>query len=417
MAIPKILVIDDEPALQKAMQKALKNENYAVIFANNGLEGLEQLKNEKPDLVLLDLRMPTLDGFGFLEKINIKKDDPYSVVVITGHGNDREVERSFELGVNFFLHKPLSLVEVRCLAKRCLEMKAVEKELREHRSSLEEIVTKRTKALTNQIRFQQNLIDSIPVPIYYKDTDLNYLGCNRAFEKTLGFAKEHIIGKTVHDIMPEKLARIHHHKDLQLLQAGEINHYEISSSYADDKEHDLLVFKALFHNKDGSTGGLIGTDLDISERNQAQLQLEFHAEELKSANTALRVLLKQVNENKTDMEGKVLDNFARLVSPYLDILEANLANTPQHEYVKVVQENIKKITSAFSQKLSSSYLGLSPREIQVADLVRHGRTNKESAGVLNVSINAVEFHRNNLRRKLGIQNKKVNLRTYLLSMD
>ena len=74
-------------------------------------------------------------------------------------------------------------------------------------------------------------------------------------------------------------------------------------------------------------------------------------------------------------------------------------------------------TLNFSQKLSSSYLGLSPREIQVADLVRHGRTNKESSGVLNISINAVEFHRNNLRRKLGIQNKKVNLRTYLLSMD
>jgi PAS domain S-box-containing protein len=417
MTVAKILVIDDEPALQKAMQKALKNENYDIIFADNGLEGLEQLKKEKPNLVLLDLRMPKLDGLGFLEKINIKPDDPYSVVITTGHGNDREVERSFELGVNFFLHKPLSLVEVRCLARRCLEMKAVEKELREHRHSLEKLVTQRTKALISQVRFQQNLIDSIPVPVYFKDTDLNYLGCNKAFEETLGFTKEHIVGKTVHDILPEKLARIHHQKDLQLLQAGEIKYYEVSSAYPNGKKHDLLVFKALFHNKDGSVEGLIGTNLDISERKQAQLQLELHAEELENANTALRVLLKQVNENKTDMESKVLDNFARLVDPYLDILEANLANTPQQEYIKVIQENIKKITSAFSQKLSSSYIGLSPREIQVADLVRHGRTNKESAGVLNVSINAVEFHRNNLRRKLGIQNKKVNLRTYLLSMD
>ncbi|MEN8232707.1 MAG: response regulator [Thermodesulfobacteriota bacterium] len=417
MTAPKILVIDDEPALQKAMQKALKNENYDIIFADNGLEGLELLKKEKPNLVLLDLRMPKLDGLGFLEKINIKPDDPYSVVIITGHGNDREVERSFELGVNFFLHKPLSLVEVRCLARRCLEMKAVEKELREHRHSLEKLVTQRTKALINQVRFQQNLIDSIPAPVYFKDTDLNYLGCNRAFEETLGFTKEHIVGKTVHDILPEKLARIHHQKDLQLLQAGEIKYYEVSSAYPNGKKHDLLVFKALFHNKNGSVEGLVGTNLDISERKQAQLQLELHAEELENANTALRVLLKQVNENKTDMESKVLDNFARLVNPYLDTLEANLANTPQQEYIKVIQENIKKITSAFSQKLSSSYIGLSPREIQVADLVRHGRTNKESAGVLNVSINAVEFHRNNLRRKLGIQNKKVNLRTYLLSMD
>jgi PAS domain S-box-containing protein len=417
MTIPKILIIDDEPVLQMALERALKNENYNIVFASNGLEGIEKLKKEKPDLVLLDLRMPKLDGFGFLEKINIKPDDPYSVVVITGHGNDREVEKSFELGVNFFLHKPISLVEVRCLAKRCLEMKAVEKELREHRNSLEELVKQRTRALINQVRFQQNLIDSIPVPIYFKDTDLNYLGCNRAFEETLGYAKEHILGKNVHDILPEKIANIHHQKDLQLLQAGEIKYYEVTSEYPDGKKHDHLVFKALFHKKDGSIEGLVGTNLDISERNQAQLQLELHAEELKNTNTALRVLLKQVNENKTDMESKVLDNFARLVNPYLDSLEADLVNTRQHEYVKVIQENIKKITSAFSQKLSSSYLGLSPREIQVADLVRHGRTNKESSGILNISINAVEFHRNNLRRKLGIQNKKVNLRTYLLSMD
>ena len=417
MTIPKILIIDDEPVLQMALERALKNENHNIVFASNGLEAIEKLKKEKPDLVLLDLRMPKLDGFGFLEKINIKPDDPYSVVVITGHGNDREVEKSFELGVNFFLHKPISLVEVRCLAKRCLEMKAVEKELREHRNSLEELVKQRTRALINQVRFQQNLIDSIPVPIYFKDTDLNYLGCNRAFEETLGYAKEHILGKNVHDILPEKIANIHHQKDLQLLQAGEIKYYEVTSEYPDGKKHDLLVFKALFHNKDGSIEGLVGTNLDISERNQAQLQLELHAEELKNTNTALRVLLKQVNENKTDMESKVLDNFARLVNPYLDSLEADLVNTRQHEYVKVIQENIKKITSTFSQKLSSSYLGLSPREIQVADLVRHGRTNKESSGILNISINAVEFHRNNLRRKLGIQNKKVNLRTYLLSMD
>ena len=180
--------------------------------------------------------------------------------------------------------------------------------------------------------------------------------------------------------------------------------------------HDFLVFKALFYSKDGSVGGIIGTEMDITERNRARLQLESHSKELENTNTALRVLLKQVNENKTEMENKVMDNFARLIAPYLDTLEENLSNTPQQEYIKVIKENIQKITSAFSMTLSSSFLNLSPREIQVADLVRHGRTNKEAAGILNISINAVEFHRNNLRKKLGIQNKKVNLRTHLLSM-
>jgi len=417
MAVPKILIIDDEPALQKAMQKILKNENYDISIANNGLEGLAHLGKEQVDLIFLDLRMPGLDGFGFLEKIHIKHYDPYHVVVITGHGDDNEVQRSYELGVNFFLRKPLSLIEVRCLAKRCLEMKVNERELQEHRNSLEKLVAARTLALINQVRFQQNLIDSIPVPVYFLDNTLHYLGCNKAFAKSLGCTREDIIGKTGNEIMAKDHARIHQHQDLELLKTGETISYEVSAAYPDGKEHDLLVFKSLFYDIDGAIGGIISTNLDITERNQAQVQAELHAAELENTNTALRVLLKQVNENKTEMESKVLDNFSRLINPYLDLLEENLAHTPQQEYIKVIQENIKKITSSFSLNLSSSYLGLSPREIQVADLVRQGRANKEAARILNISINAVEFHRNNLRKKLGLQNKKVNLRTYLLSMQ
>jgi PAS domain S-box-containing protein len=417
MAAPKVLVIDDEPALQKAIQKILKNEKYDIAFASNGLEGLAYLEKEKPDLIFLDLRMPGLDGFGFLERINIRQEDPYHVVVITGHGDDKEVLRSFDLGVNFFLRKPLSLIEVRCLAKRCLEMKANERELTERRNSLEKLVAERTLALLNQVRFQQNLIDSIPVPVYYKDKNLHYLGCNKAFEESLGSSKENIIGRTEPEIMEKKQARIHHHHDLLLMKTGETTSYEMSAAYSDGKEHDLVVLKSLFYDKEGDIGGLIGTNLDITVSNQAKIQAELHAEELENTNTALRVLLKQVNENKTEMESKVMDNFTRLVNPYLDLLEENLANTLQHEYIKVIKENIKKITSSFSLNLSSGYLGLSPREIQVADLVRQGRANKEAARILNISINAVEFHRNNLRKKLGLQNRKINLRTYLLTMQ
>ena len=234
MSVPKVLVIDDEPALQKAIQKILKNENYEISFAGNGMEGLAHLEWGKPDLIFLDLRMPVLDGFGFLEKVRIKPDDPYHVVVITGHGDDREVQRSFELGANFFLRKPLSLIEVRCLAKRCLEMKANESELREHRSGLEKLVAARTRDLINQVRFQQNLIDSIPVPVYYKDNTLRYLGCNKAFEESLGYAREDIIGKSEPEIIAEDLAAIHQQHDFNLLQTGRTTSYEVSAVYPDN---------------------------------------------------------------------------------------------------------------------------------------------------------------------------------------
>lgn len=417
MSAPRVLVIDDEPILQKAMTKILKNENYHISFADNGLEGLAQVEKEKPDLIFLDLRMPELDGFGFLEKLRISPEDPYHVIVITGHGDDKEVEKSFALGANFFLRKPLSLIEVRCLAKRCLEMKANERELRAHRKRLEKIVADRTQTLISQVRFQQHLIDSIPLPVYFKDHNLKYLGCNSFFEKYTGCNKETIIGKTDYAIMDKKLARIHEQHETSLIETGRTISFEITCKYPDNTEHDLIVFKSVFFNSNGSIGGIIGTNLDITEKNRAQAKVEQHAEELENTNTALRVLLRQVKESKAEMENKVLDNLSRLVNPYLDLLDENLAHSGQHKYIKVIQENIKKITSAFSINLSSSYLNLSPREIQVADLVRQGRSNKEAANILDISVNAIEFHRNNLRKKLGLQNKKINLRTYLLTMQ
>jgi PAS domain S-box-containing protein len=416
MAIPKILVVDDELALRQALKKALKNDNYNIIFAENGKEGMEKLAIEKPDVIFLDLRMPVMDGFEFLANINITPEDPYLVVVITGHGDDREVKQCFELGVNFFLRKPLSMTEVRCITRRCLELKRNEKELRQHRDRLESLVTERTIALKNYLKFQQTLIDSIPVPVFFKNTELQYLGCNAAFEQSVGISKEDIIGKTVFDIMPHGIAQIHQQKDLQLMETNIVQVYEISSENAAGHEQDFLVFKAIFNNTDDSVGGLIGTSLDITERKKAEMELEQRSYELESANTALRVLLKQVKESREEMEGKVLENLKNLVFPYLETLQDNLANTQQAEYIEVIQNNIKQITSSFTISLSSNFLGLSPREIQIADLVRQGRTNKESARVLNISINAVEFHRNNLRKKLGIQNQKINLRTYLLSM-
>lgn len=128
MEAPKILIVDDEPALQMALKMALKNEGYQLHFADNGQMGLEVFHEVNPELVFLDLKMPVMDGYHFLQSLEISPDFPSTIIVITGHGIDREIEKCYKLGIDFFLKKPLSMVEICCVAQRCIEVKRLKAE-------------------------------------------------------------------------------------------------------------------------------------------------------------------------------------------------------------------------------------------------------------------------------------------------
>ena len=152
----------------------------------------------------------------------------------------------------------------------------------------------------------------------------------------------------------------------------------------------------------------------LKQREQA---LELKSRSLEEANTALKVLLQHREEDKTALEEQVLANVRKLVLPYLENLKHLHLNENQAAQVKIAEENLKKIVSPFLRNLSSSYLELTPREIQVANLVKEGKTTKEMTEILNISATAVDFHRKNLRSKFGIKNKKTNLMGFLSSFS
>jgi DNA-binding NarL/FixJ family response regulator len=143
--------------------------------------------------------------------------------------------------------------------------------------------------------------------------------------------------------------------------------------------------------------------------------MQRKTQELEEVNAAMKVLLRQSSESKKEMEEKVLANLKDLVIPHLDELEIQLAGKRSKVLVNVIKSNLEQITSSFSQSLSLGFPRLTPREIQIADLVRSGRTNKEIAELLSISRRTVESYRDKLRFKLKIKNKKTNLRSYLLS--
>jgi PAS domain S-box-containing protein len=169
---------------------------------------------------------------------------------------------------------------------------------------------------------------------------------------------------------------------------------------------------------------IMGNIIDITERKKAEhalmekeRQLEIKANALEESNIALKVLLKRREEDKTELEEKILLNVKELVIPYIEKLKKSGIGEQQRTHVRILESNLNDITSSFSHRLSSKFLNFTPTEIQIANLLRQGKTNKEIGELLNSSERTVAFHRENIRKKLGLKNKRTNLKAYLLSFS
>ncbi|MFP4475852.1 MAG: PAS domain S-box protein [Desulfatibacillaceae bacterium] len=157
-------------------------------------------------------------------------------------------------------------------------------------------------------------------------------------------------------------------------------------------------------------------------RNEATLQqrdmeLEVKSRQLEEVNRALRTLLNQSKEDAKNIEHRLVANVEDLVLPYVNRLRETDLNMDQQVYLKVIEENLEELMSPFMRRIGSKHANLTPREVEVANLVRMGTTSKEIAKLLDISKRAVEFHRDSLRKKLGLKNKKRNLRAYLSSLN
>ena len=139
--------------------------------------------------------------------------------------------------------------------------------------------------------------------------------------------------------------------------------------------------------------------------------------ELEEMNAALRVLLKQREADKAELESRVLASVKELVMPHVKELKKCLSGYNELTHVQILESNLQGIISPFAQRISLQYLNLTPKEIQVADLIKEGKTTKEIARFMNLSRFAIDTHRAHLRNKLGLTHKKANLRTYLSSLS
>lgn len=155
------------------------------------------------------------------------------------------------------------------------------------------------RALSEQLHFQQELLDAIPIPVFYKDRDGVYLGVNRAWKTFFGRSSETIVGKTVFDLYPahSPVAQAHHAQDAALWQQGGVQTYEIDIPAAGGFLRRALYTKAGFRRADGSIGGLVGAINDVTDLRQAEADMVRIRQAVESATDAIAIC---------DLEGRAL---------------------------------------------------------------------------------------------------------------
>ena len=300
-------------------------------------------------------------------------------------------------------------------------------------------ITKRKQAeeaLKESERRMTDIIDFLPDATIAIDRQGRVIAWNRAIEEMTGVKAEEMLGKGDYEYaVPFYGVRRPILLDLVLKPDKKIeqSYYSILEKQKDllivDTWVPLLKGKRAFlwakasplYDSKGDVIGAIESIRDITDRKQAEealekreMELEVKTNELEDLNAALRVLLKQRDEDRNELEQKVLSNIKMLILPHTEKLK-NHVDMKGMSYVNVLESNLKDIISPFAQKLSAKYLNLTNREVQVADLIKEGKTTKEIAVFLNVSDSAVNVYRYHIRRKLSLT-KKHNLHSYLSSL-
>jgi PAS domain S-box-containing protein len=164
------------------------------------------------------------------------------------------------------------------------------------------------------------------------------------------------------------------------------------------------------------TRKVISSSMDITKLKEKEEELTIKSRSLEDLNAALRVMLRQREQDREELENTLISNVKEFVLPYIEKLKNGYIENNYMTYINLIESSLQQILSPFSRKLSSKFSQLTPKEIQVANLIKDGKSSKEIADLLNVSSSAIDVDRYRIRTKLGLNNKKANLRSYLSSI-
>ncbi|MFT9495465.1 sensor histidine kinase [Anaerosolibacter sp.] len=192
--------------------------------------------------------------------------------------------------------------------------------------------------LNEKLTLLQSLMDTIPSPIFFKDLNYKYIGCNRAYMAAMGISDQELIGKNVFDILDVEQANIHHKIDEELIENSNKTVYELQVKFADGSLRDIILNKGVFTNEREVPIGIVGVMTDITDKKEAGL--------LKQSIVEKKQIIDEILENdkmKTEFFSNIsheLRTPLNVILGSVQLMELYINNHQYHESERKVKRNI-----------------------------------------------------------------------------
>ncbi|MCW2278049.1 two-component system response regulator [Heliophilum fasciatum] len=257
-----ILIVDDDPVVRLMLRRTVEHAGFRVIEAENGKEALQTAQEQMPDLILLDVMMPILDGFETLEQLRkLPGGDRVPILMVTALDDKNSVQRAFSAGADDYLKKPIHLEVLRHKVQRLFHARAVEESL-----------------IASEIQMR-GITSALGAGVYVVDQEGILVFMNPEAERLLGWREGELLGKPVNDLfrVPAEAEQKEEKKHLYADEAMPVPHVEETNF----RHRDGTVFPVALVSSPYYTAGVISGTVaifhDISLRKQAEHRLRMIA--------------------------------------------------------------------------------------------------------------------------------------------
>jgi len=274
----KILLIDDEEANVRVLSMSLRSDGHQVVTALSGEEGLNIFKQEDPELVLTDIKMPGMDGIEVLQKIKELQPEA-EVIIITGHGDIDNAIEALKFGASDFINKPIRDEVLSVAIQRAQEKRAMKQQIREYTENLELKVQQATVEVQRKSNFLAKLIRSSNDGIIATDKEMNVVIYNPGAERIFGYPRSEVLDHyKITELLPDNGAPIFQQSSSRKRIGDEMAHMEIMVQAKNHTMMPVLFYAApLFENKE--MVGTVSFFQDLREIKRLEKEL-VHAERL-----------------------------------------------------------------------------------------------------------------------------------------